>query len=233
MEWKFSDMPVPYEEAVAFMESRVQRIIEGKADEMIWLLEHPPLYTAGTSATGSDLLDACFPVYQTGRGGQYTYHGPGQRIAYVMLDLRKRGQDLRRFVQQLEQWIILTLKAFGVEGLIREGRVGVWVEHTPSGNGRGGAFHDDLAGDILRRQNGGKRSPLMTEAKIAALGVRVSKWVTYHGIAINLSPDLSHYAGIVPCGITEFGVTSLKALGAPHSMQAVDAALKRTFTQVF
>lgn len=202
MEWRLSDTLVPYEEAVAFMESRVQQIIECTADEMIWLLEHPPLYTAGTSATSSDLLEAQFPVYQTGRGGQYTYHGPGQRIAYVMLDLRKRGQNLRKFVQQLESWIILTLKEFGVEGLIREGRVGVWVEKP-------------------------------REAKIAALGVRVSKWVTFHGIAINVSPDLSHYAGIVPCGIKEFGVTSLKALNAPHDMQEVDAVLQKTFTEVF
>lgn len=202
MEWKFSDTLVPYEEAVAFMERRVQQIIDGTADEMIWLLEHPPLYTAGTSANGSDLLEARFPVYQTGRGGQYTYHGPGQRIAYVMLDLRKRGQDLRRFVHQLEQWIILTLKEFGVDGLIRESRVGVWVEKP-------------------------------VEAKIAALGVRVSKWVTYHGIAINVSPDLSHYAGIVPCGITQFGVTSLKALGARHDMKSVDSTLQTTFRNVF
>lgn len=201
MEWKLSDTLVPYEEAVAFMESRVQQIIDGTADEMVWLLEHPPLYTAGTSATGGDLLEARFPVHQTGRGGQYTYHGPGQRIAYVMLDLRKRGQDLRRYVQQLEEWIILTLKEFGVQGLIREGRVGVWVENP--------------------------------EAKIAALGVRVSKWVTFHGIAINVSPDLSHYVGIVPCGISEFGVTSLKALGAKHEMNAVDAALQKTFKSVF
>lgn len=233
MEWKFSDTLVPYEEAVAFMESRVQQIIDGTAGEMIWLLEHPPLYTAGTSATPGGLLEAQFPVFQTGRGGQYTYHGPGQRIAYVMLDLRKRGQDLRRFVQQLEQWIILTLKEFGVEGLIREGRVGVWVEHACAGSLRGGVLHDDPAGDILRQQNGGKRSPLMTEAKIAALGVRVSKWVTYHGIAINVSPDLSHYAGIVPCGITQFGVTSLKALGAPHVMNDVDTALQKSFDKAF
>lgn len=176
----------------------------GEADELIWLVEHPPLYTAGTSAKGADLLSERFPVYETGRGGQFTYHGPGQRIAYVMLDLKKRGQDIRAFVKQLETWIIRTLGAFGVEGFTRDGRIGVWV-NTPTGG----------------------------EAKIAALGIRVQGWVTSHGIAINLNPDLSHYAGIVPCGIREFGVTSLSDLQAGVTMDQLDAALERAFIEVF
>jgi lipoyl(octanoyl) transferase len=202
MEWKITDTLVPYDEAIAFMEERVDYILAHKADEMVWLLEHPPLYTAGTSANAADLLEARFPVYQSGRGGQYTYHGPGQRIAYVMLDLRKRGQDLRRYVQQLEEWIILTLKEFGIAGEVRDGRVGVWVK-TPQ------------------------------EAKIAALGVRVRKWVAYHGIAINVSPDLSHFTGIIPCGVRQFGITSFAALNNKTTLQEVDEVLKQTFEGVF
>lgn len=204
MEWKTTPGLVAYEDSLAFMEQRIARLAEGSAGEMVWLLEHPPLYTAGTSARDSDLLDARFPVFKTGRGGQYTYHGPGQRIAYVMLDLNNRGRDIRRYVQQLEQWIIATLKEFGVQGFTREGRVGVWVN--------------------TRSQK---------EAKIAALGVRVRKWITYHGIALNVSPDLSHYAGIVPCGISEFGITSLQALGIDATMEQVDSALTRQFHLTF
>lgn len=203
MEWKTSTGPVPYEEAVSAMEERARQIAAGEADEMVWLLEHPPLYTAGTSASDTDLLEARFPVYRTGRGGQFTYHGPGQRIAYVMLNLQNRGADVRRYVADLERWIILTLEDFGILGNIREGRVGVWVDTPPS------------------------------ESKIAAIGVRVRKWVTYHGISLNVSPDLSHYAGIVPCGIQEFGITSLAALGINASVSDVDKRLKRRFGEVF
>lgn len=187
-----------YDAALQAMDARVRAMQQGQAGEQLWLVEHPPLYTAGTSAKGADLLSQRFPVYPTGRGGQYTYHGPGQRVGYLMLDLNKRGRDLRAYVKQLEGWIIAALAEFGVEGFLRDGRIGVWVQ-TPVG-----------------------------EAKIAALGVRVQKWVTSHGIALNVRPDLSHYAGIVPCGIREFGVTSLAALGVDASMEAVDAALKKT-----
>lgn len=201
VEWKKSDNLEPYEGALSVMEARVADMLAGKAPEMVWLLEHPPLYTAGTSADAADLLAGSpFPVYDAGRGGQYTYHGPGQRVAYVMLDLKKRGaQDVRAYVKSLEQWIIDTLGDFGVKGELREGRVGVWVD-TPAG-----------------------------EAKIAALGIRIRQWVTYHGVAINVSPDLAHYAGIVPCGIREYGVTSLAALGIAASLEDVDAALRRHF----
>lgn len=208
MEWKISTDPVDYEAAIAAMESRVDGIIDGTADEQVWLLEHPPLYTAGTSAKPSDILDAeRFPIYATGRGGQHTYHGPGQRIAYTMLDLKRRAgdkePDLRQYVQQLEHWLIATLAEFGVESFTREGRVGVWTLDK----GR--------------------------ECKIAALGIRVRKWVTYHGIALNHSPDLAHYAGIVPCGISEYGVTSLKALGINASMHELDDALRNNFEKIF
>ncbi len=208
MEWKTSQEPVPYEEAVALMEARAEAIARGEADELVWFVEHPPLYTAGTSARAEDLLDdARFPVYETGRGGQYTYHGPGQRVVYVMLDLRQRAgnspPDLRRYVVQLETWIIRTLAQFGIVGEVRDGRVGVWVE-VPGG-----------------------------EAKIAALGVRVRRGVSYHGIALNVSPDLEHYSGIVPCGIREYGVTSLAALGREVTMADVDAVLKQEFIALF
>lgn len=200
MQWLTEPSLVSYPDALARMTARVEALQQGTADELAWLVEHPPLYTAGTSAKGTDLLGGTgFPVYETGRGGQYTYHGPGQRVAYLMLDLNNRGKDLRAYVQQLEGWVITALAGFGIEGFLREGRVGVWV-NTPRG-----------------------------EAKIAALGVRVQKWVTSHGICINVHPDLSHYAGIVPCGIREFGVTSLKALGVDASMEEVDAALKKAF----
>ena len=204
-DWKTSDDPVDYEPAVAFMESRVAAIREGTARELVWLTEHPPLYTAGTSAKPADLLDPNeLPVYTTGRGGQFTYHGPGQRIAYVMLDLRNRQRDVRAFVRNLEQWIIEALSQFNVVGERRPGRIGIWIDMGP-----------------------GK------EAKIAAVGVRVRHWITYHGISFNLEPDLDHYAGIVPCGISEHGVTSLVDLGITATMADVDAALVDTFKVVF
>lgn len=204
MEWETSNGPVGYNDALARMKTRVGDIQRGEKDELVWLLEHPPLYTAGTSAKEADLLKAEFPVYETGRGGQYTYHGPGQRVAYVLRDLKTRHeQDLRAYVQKLERWLILTLAEFDIEGFIRCDRIGVWV-NTPTG-----------------------------EAKIAALGVRVEKWVTSHGIALNVHPDLSHYAGIVPCGIRTFGVTSFKALGKDASLGEVDAVLKEKFTEAF
>ncbi len=207
IEWQSAPGLLPYDEAVGAMEARVAAIRRGEAPELVWLVEHPPLYTAGTSAKAGDLLDAHrFPVHQTGRGGQYTYHGPGQRIAYVMLDLNRHGRDLRSFVHNLEQWVILTLARFDIAGERRSGRVGIWVD-------RGGGCED----------------------KIAAIGVRVRHWVTYHGIAINLCPDLSHFEGIVPCGIAEsnLGVTSLADLGVTATMDDVDLALRETFSEVF
>lgn len=211
MEWKISKEPVDYEYAVAEMEKRVQSIRAGEKDELVWLLEHKPLYTAGTSANDADLLDNNgFPVYKTGRGGQYTYHGPGQRIAYIMLDLKKRTPDVRLFVSQLEECIIMTLAEFGIKGEIREGRVGVWVRES-------------LCGSNLENK----------ESKIAALGIRIRQWVTYHGIAVNIDPDLSHYNGIIPCGITEHGVTSLNALGFVTSLEEFDSKFIKSFKKIF
>lgn len=205
LEWKISDGLEDYEAAVAFMERRVEAIRAGEAGEMVWLLEHPPLYTAGTSADPAELIDAGrFPVHATGRGGRHTYHGPGQRVAYVMLDLRRRGLDVRRYVAGLEEWMILTLARFGVRGERREGRVGIWVA-------RGGGRED----------------------KIGAIGVRVRRWVTFHGTALNVEPELGHFAGIVPCGIAEHDVTSLADLGHIVTMPEVDAALMATFGEVF
>jgi len=213
VEWITSDTLVAYEEAVAFMEERVAGIAAGTAEECVWLLEHPPLYTAGTSARREDLTDPDrFPVYPSKRGGQYTYHGPGQRVVYVMLDVGKRGHDVRRFVEQLERWVILALEEFNVRGEIRPGRVGVWVER------------DDKPLTIT----GAK-----AEDKIAAIGIRLRKWVSFHGISINVEPELDHFTGIVPCGITEHGVTSLVDLGLPVTMPDVDVALKRSFEMVF
>lgn len=213
VEWRVSDSPVGYEDAVAAMNARVAAIGAGTAPELVWLLEHPPLYTAGTSASRADVLDARFPVFESGRGGQMTYHGPGQRVGYVMLDLRKRGPDVRRFVASLEEWIIRTLAACNVRGERREDRIGVWV----------------------RRPD---KAPVLgcgVEDKIAALGIRVKQWVTLHGIAINVDPDLTHFAGIVPCGIsaTRYGVTSLADLGIPISMPEVDMALRHAFEGLF
>ena len=203
LEWKVSDQPVPYPEALAHMEARAAAIAEGTAGEQVWLLEHPPIYTAGTSAKDADLLDARFPVYHTGRGGQFTYHGPGQRVGYAMLDLKTRTPDVRAYVRDLEQWLIETLAQFNVKGERREGRVGIWVQ-------RG-----------------------MREDKIAALGVRIKRWVTLHGVALNVEPDLSHFTGIVPCGVTQHGVTSLTDLGIQVSMADVDVALQQSFRKIF
>ena len=200
VEWRVSDGLVPYEEAHAFMEQRTAAIRAGEAAECVWLLEHPPLFTAGTSADPAELFNPSgFPVYDAGRGGRYTYHGPGQRVGYVMLDLEKRGRDVRRLVHSLEGWIIASLADLGVSAHRAEGRIGIWV-------GEGGE-----------------------EAKIAALGIRIKRWVTLHGFSINVSPDLSHFGGIVPCGISEFGVTSLQALGKEMPMTRVDDSLKRAF----
>ena len=213
MEWITSDGLTDYDTAVAFMESRAAEIAAGEAEECIWLVEHPPLYTAGTSAKIEDLTDPDrFPVYPSKRGGQYTYHGPGQRVVYVMLDVGKRGHDVRRFVKQLETWVISALAEFNVVGQIRDGRVGVWVER------------DDKPLTVT----GSK-----AEDKVAAIGIRLRKWVSFHGISINVEPDLDHFSGIVPCGITQHGVTSLVDLGLPVTMDDVDVALKRTFEEVF
>jgi lipoyl(octanoyl) transferase len=200
IEWKVSDAPVPYEEALAFMEARAAAIRGDTASECVWLLEHPPLFTAGTSADPAELLNPQhFPVFEAGRGGRYTYHGPGQRVGYVMLDLEKRGKDIRCFVHALEGWMIDTLGEFGVSAHRADGRIGIWV-----GNGT-------------------------DETKIGALGVRVKRWVTLHGFALNVAPDLSHFGGIVPCGISDFGVTSLAELGKQIPLTGVDAALKGSF----
>ncbi len=208
VEWAVSTGLVGYEDAVAAMEARAAAIAAGEASELVWLLEHPPLYTGGVSAKDGDLLDATrFPVHLSGRGGQYTYHGPGQRVAYVMLDLNARGRDVRRLVRALEQWLIDSLATFGVEAGVRDGRVGVWVERKGAGWSR--------------------------EDKIAAIGVKVRKWVTFHGISLNVEPDLDHFGGIVPCGITEHGVTSLVDLGVLATMDEADGALKVAFEKVF
>ncbi len=213
VDWIVTDGLTGYEDALAFMETRSAAIAEGRAEECVWLLEHPPLYTAGTSAKPADLTDPDrFPVFETRRGGQYTYHGPGQRVVYVLLDLTRRGRDVRKFVQDLEAWVITALDRFNVKGEIREGRVGVWVarpEKPPLPDG----------------------SP--REDKIAAIGVRIRKWISLHGISINVDPDLSHFDGIVPCGIQDHGVTSLVDLGLPVTMADVDVALRASFDEVF
>jgi lipoyl(octanoyl) transferase len=213
VEWITSPGLTDYRLAEQEMERRVAEIAAGTANEAIWLLEHPPLYTAGTSANPKDLIDPeRFDVFASKRGGQYTYHGPGQRVVYVMLDVGRRGHDVRLFVQQLEAWVIDTLAGFGVEGHIREGRVGVWVERP----------------DKPHRPDGG-----ITEDKIAAIGIRLRKWISFHGISINLDPALEHFSGIVPCGINEHGVTSLRDLGRSTSMAELDQALKTGFGRVF
>ena len=213
VEWIISDGLVDYPEALAWMEARVEAIAAGTAPEAIWLLEHPPLYTSGTSAKREDLTDPDrFPVYDARRGGQYTYHGPGQRVAYVLLNLGERGRDVRAFVQSLEGWVIDTLADFNLTGEIRDGRVGVWI-----------------ARDDKPLQSDGTKA----EDKIAAIGIRLRRWVSFHGISINVEPDLSHFSGIVPCGITEHGVTSLVDLGLPVSMPDLDVALRRQFDLVF
>jgi len=203
--WRVSDQLVPYPDAVAQMEKRVAAIGDGHAREQVWLLEHPPLYTAGTSAKSADLLDtARLPVFETGRGGQFTYHGPGQRVGYVMMDLRQRGNDVRRFVHDLEEWLIRTLARFNIRGERREGRIGIWVATSPA-----------------------------KEEKIAALGIRVRRGVSFHGVSFNIDPELENFAGIVPCGISEHGVTSLAKLGIQVTTAEVDMALRATFEEVF
>ncbi len=202
--WRRSVAPVPYETALQEMERRVEAIRRGQAPELVWLLEHPPVYTAGTSARPEELLDPRFPVYRVGRGGRYTYHGPGQRVGYVMLDLARRGRDLRAFVRRLECWLIRSLADFGIAAERREGRIGIW---TRLADGR--------------------------EAKIGALGVRVRRWVTFHGVALNVAPELTHFSGIVPCGLREFPVTSMAALGVRAGMEEVDRALRVRFEEVF
>jgi lipoyl(octanoyl) transferase len=211
VEWINSDGLTDYETALDFMEKRVDAIARGEADECIWLLEHPPLYTAGTSAKATDLIDPDrFPVFEARRGGEYTYHGPGQRVVYVMLDVTKRGRDVRQFVKDLENWVIATLDTFSIKGEIREGRVGVWVERPEKPSNIDGTVRED---------------------KIAALGIRLRKWVSFHGMSINVDPDLSHFSGIVPCGITDHGVTSLVDLGLPVSMDDLDVALRQSFAK--
>jgi len=213
VEWITSTGLTDFREAEAWMETRVADIHTGEADECIWLVEHPALYTAGTSAKIADLTDpGRFPVYDTKRGGQYTYHGPGQRVAYTLLDVGKRGHDVRLFVQQLEAWVITALSEFNVTGAIRDGRVGVWVDRPDK--------------PLMESGN-------IAEDKIAAIGIRLRKWISFHGISINVEPDLAHFDGIVPCGIKEHGVTSLVDLGLPVSMDDVDVALKRSFASVF
>ena len=212
-DWRISEGLVPYPEAISTMEAHVDAMLAGDAGELVWLLEHPPLYTAGTSARAEDLLAPDrFPVYPARRGGEYTYHGPGQRVAYAMLDLDRRGRDVRRYVNNLEEWVIRALAAFGVRGERRTGRVGVWVvrpDRPPQPDG----------------------SP--AEDKIAAIGVRIRRWRSFHGIAINVEPDLGHFAGIVPCGIRGHGVTSLVDLGLPVTMADLDVALRKSFEEVF
>src|SRR3984885_544567 len=205
VEWLITDAPVPYPEAVGAMEARVADIATGRTPELVWLLEHPPLYTSGTSGKAKDLLDPRFPIFDTGRGGQLTYHGPGQRVAYVMLDLKRRRPDVRAYVTSLEQWIIRALASFNVQGERREDRVGVWVNRPD----KGGGFED----------------------KIAAIGIRVRQWVTLHGFALNVTPDLSHFSGIVPCGVADprYGITSLAELGITVSTMEVDGILRREF----
>ena len=209
VDWRVDHVPVAYDAALAAMEARAAAIAAGEAGELVWLLEHPPLYTAGTSARAQDLIEPRFPVYTAGRGGQFTYHGPGQRVGYTMLDLKRRGGDVRRFVAGLEEWLIRTLAAFDVTGERREDRVGVWVRRPDKGDG--------------------------CEDKIAAIGIRVKRWVSLHGVSLNVAPDLGHFGGIVPCGIAEarYGVTSLHDLGRRVTMAEVDAELQRAFATVF
>ena len=209
VEWRISGAPIPYLDAVAAMEARVAGIAAEQVPELVWLLEHPPLYTSGTSGKAGDLLDPRFPMFETGRGGQLTYHGPGQRVAYVMLDLKRRQPDVRAFVAGLEEWIIRTLATFNVRGERREERVGVWVARPDKGVGY--------------------------EDKIAAIGVRLRRWVSFHGIAINVEPELSHFSAIVPCGVADvrYGVTSLVDLGLPVTMEDLDVALRQAFEEVF
>jgi lipoyl(octanoyl) transferase len=209
IEWRISDERVGYDSALAAMQARAAAIARGEAPELVWLLEHPPLYTAGTSSRPAELLDARFPVHETGRGGQFTYHGPGQRVGYVMLDLKRRAPDVRRFVATIEEWLIRTLAAFNVRGERRDDRIGVWVRRPDKGDGY--------------------------EDKIAAIGIRIQRWVTLHGFALNVEPELTHFAGIVPCGVADrrYGVTSLADLGVTATLPEVDLVLRREFTPLF
>ena len=207
--WQTEERPVAYDRALGFMEAKAMMIREKNDRDLVWLLEHPPVYTAGTSADRKDLLNPRFPVFDAGRGGQYTYHGPGQRIAYVMIDLQKREADLKKYICNLEAWVIDVLGSFDIKGERRQGRVGIWVDMKPYGGKKG------------------------EEAKIAAIGVRVKKWVAFHGVSININPDLSHYQGIVPCGIADQGVTSMAALGIKASATDVDRALKDSWGRIF
>jgi lipoyl(octanoyl) transferase len=208
-EWRRSERPVAYEEALGVMEARVAAILAGREPELVWLLEHPPLYTSGSSARPEELIEARFPVHATGRGGQFTYHGPGQRVAYLMLDLNRRAPDVRRYVATLEEWLIRSLARFGVQGERREDRIGVWVRRPDKGEG--------------------------CEDKIAAIGIRLKRWISLHGIAFNVAPDLTHYAGILACGVSDarYGITSLRDLGVKASMADVDAVLRREFEPLF
>ncbi len=209
VEWKIEKRIVAYDKSLAFMQAKIQTIRDRGQADMVWMLEHPPVYTAGVSAKPSDLINPRFPIFETGRGGQYTYHGPGQRVAYLMLDLQKRGPDIKKYVYDLEEWIILALAKFDVKGERREGRVGIWVNMEPYGGAQG------------------------AESKIAAIGVRVRKWVSFHGLSINVNPDLNHYDGIVPCGLSQYGVTSLQDLGVEATMSDMDEALIETWDEVF
>ncbi|GAA4666089.1 lipoyl(octanoyl) transferase LipB [Bartonella pachyuromydis] len=213
VEWKITNNLVEYPEALRYMQERVENILAKNAQEQVWLLEHPSLYTAGTSANKKDLLAPhLFPVYEAGRGGEFTYHGPGQRVAYIMLDLKRRRQDIRAFISALEEWIIQMLAKFNIKGERREDRVGVWIK---------------------RHNFPSTQNSLSSEDKIAAIGIRVRKWVSFHGVAINVNPHLAHYSGIVPCGITNYGVTSFFDLGFPVTMHDIDIVLKQTFEQIF
>ncbi len=239
-EWRVTPGLLPYPDAVAEMEARAAAIADGTARELVWLIEHPPLYTAGVSAKPSDLIAPDrFEVFQSGRGGQYTYHGPGQRVVYVMLDLNRRRKDVRAFVEALERWIIDTLWRFNVEGHIREGRVGVWVERRekgyeplPPSAGVPADGKADWPPELLRGAPAAFERHYK-EDKIAAIGIKLRRWVSFHGISLNVEPDLSHFGGIVPCGITEHGVTSLLDLGLPVTMDEVDYALRQSFEAIF
>jgi lipoyl(octanoyl) transferase len=242
-EWRLSPSPVPYPEALAEMDRRVAAIEAGTEPELFWLLEHPPTYTAGTSASRDELLSAGdIPVFETGRGGRYTYHGPGQRVIYALCDLRKRDRDLRAHVRRLEEWMIRTLAGFDIKGERREGRVGIWVAHNNpmsfprkrESSGERPRANDSSAADAAELDSRLRGNDVnLVEEKIGAIGVRVRRWVAFHGLALNVNPDLSHFKGIVPCGIADFGVTSMHAQGVKATMAGVDAEFKRRMTEVF
>jgi lipoyl(octanoyl) transferase len=247
-EWRVSSSPVPYPEALAEMDRRVAAIEAGTEPELFWLLEHPPTYTAGTSASADELLNAGdIPVFETGRGGRYTYHGPGQRVIYALCDLRNRGRDVRAHVWRLEEWVIRTLAEFGIQGERREGRIGIWVPLPPSpwGGAGGGVGRNGLASTPASSAQAQPSTPPLTppqgegnriapvEEKIAAIGVRVRRWIAFHGLALNVNPDLSHFQGIVPCGLAGFGVTSMHKLGVKATMGEVDIILRKQMSEAF